>query len=73
MELAALLRKSIRDSGQSLNALAQECGVDSGQLSRFMREERSLTLESVEKLLRYFGLRVQPASDVKPAKKKGKK
>lgn len=66
LELAALLRKTIQDCGKSLNVLSKECGVSNPQLSRFVRGERSLSLDSAEKLLRYFGLRVQPAE---PAKK----
>lgn len=62
LELAALLRKTIQDSGKSLGEIRDGCGVSTPQLSRFMRQERSLSLDSVEKLLRYFGLRVQAAA-----------
>ena len=73
LELAALLRQTIKDNGKSLNEVARECGISQPQLSRFVREERSLTLDSVEKLLRYFGLQVRPKPAAKPAAKAKKK
>lgn len=48
--IADQLRLAITNSGKSLYQLSIESGVDSGQLSRFMNRDRSLTLESVDKL-----------------------
>lgn len=54
--ISGVLRQAIANSGMSLNALAVETGVNHGQLSRFIRSERSLTLGSAERLAEYFGL-----------------
>lgn len=59
MNISAALRDAIRIDGRSLNALARESGVDSGQLSRFMRDERSLTLDSADKLIVALGLKCE--------------
>lgn len=67
--LTEMLRRVIADSGETLSQLARETGVTQPQLSRFMKGERSLTLESASKLFDYFGLRVEE----KPAKKGKKK
>lgn len=56
MNISAALREAIRADGRSLNTLGKLSGVDSGQLSRFMRSERSLTLDSVDKLIAALGL-----------------
>lgn len=56
MSIVAALRDAIRTDGRSLNALAELSGVDSGQISRFMRDERSLTLDSADKLIAALGM-----------------
>lgn len=56
MSIAAALRVAIQSDGRSLNALARESGVDSGQLSRFLRAERSLTVDSADMLIAALGL-----------------
>ncbi len=61
------LRIAIRDSGLSLNQLGIQSGVSAGQLSRFMRGERVLTLPAAEKIVTALGLRLMPAK--KPASK----
>lgn len=48
--IAEQLRDYIRKCGKSLNALANESNVDSGLLSRFMRGERTMTLNVVERI-----------------------
>jgi transcriptional regulator with XRE-family HTH domain len=44
------LREAIRESGKSLNQLSKVCGVGNDRLSRFMRGERGLTIDAVEKI-----------------------
>ena len=51
-----LLREAIERDGRSLSELARVSGVDKGQLSRFMRSERGLTLTSVDALLAALGV-----------------
>lgn len=57
-DLADQLRQAISNSGMSLNGLARETGVHPAQLSRFLREERTLTLPAVSKLCAFLGLRL---------------
>jgi transcriptional regulator with XRE-family HTH domain len=52
------LRQAVRDSGQSLNQLAERTGVDSGRLSRFMRGERDLTLSATTRICEALGLQL---------------
>ena len=75
LELAALLRKTIQDSGKTLAEIRAGSGVSEPQVSRFMREERSISMDAIERLLRYFKLRVISDQDLpegkpKPAPKK---
>jgi transcriptional regulator with XRE-family HTH domain len=67
------LQDAIRASGLSLQELGRRAGVSQGQLSRFLRGDRTLTLPAAARLCLYFrlGLRpdegspaLQPASDV---------
>ena len=62
------LRDAIRSSGLSLNQLGECCGVDRGRLSRFMRGERGLSLESVEVICKALGLCLTAS---KPGRRKG--
>ena len=50
------LREAIAGCGLSLNQLSQAAGVDRGMLSRFLREERTLTLAVVAKVCKALGL-----------------
>ena len=62
---------SIRDSGETLNHLAGRTGVDRARVSRFMRGERGLSLESVEAICEALGLQLTSGRPRKP-KEKGK-
>src|SRR5688572_15162833 len=57
-EITERLRTAIRASNESLHQLSLKSGVDRGTLSRFMRDERTLTLPAVEKLCRTLGLKL---------------
>jgi hypothetical protein len=54
-DLADQLRQAIAGCGRSLNRLAKETGVNKSQLSRFMRNERSLTMLAAAKLCAHLG------------------
>jgi transcriptional regulator with XRE-family HTH domain len=54
------LRTAIRESGQTLTALAGASGVGKDRLSRFMRGQRDLTLAAAEKLCRALHLHLAP-------------
>lgn len=62
-DLSKQLRDAIQASGQSLNQLGHAAEVDAGRLSRFMRGERSLTLEAVSRLCQALGLKFCPAEE----------
>jgi transcriptional regulator with XRE-family HTH domain len=66
------LREAIAASGLSLNQLGEKSGVSDGQLSRFMRGERTLTMETASPLCRVLGLELRPAAPETPAARKGK-
>jgi transcriptional regulator with XRE-family HTH domain len=57
-DLQGQLRQAIRESGRSLTQLANEAGLDSARLSRFMREDRTLTLPAASALCKVLGLRL---------------
>ena len=48
--LSGQLRAAILESGVSLQQLARDTGVDVGSVSRFVRAERTLTLDSADRL-----------------------
>jgi transcriptional regulator with XRE-family HTH domain len=52
------LREAIRDSGQSLQQLGKACGIGADRLSRFVRDERGISLDAAEKLCTFLGLRL---------------
>lgn len=66
--LSEYLRQRIRDCGASQQDIANETGIDPGQISRFQRGERGVNIETVERLLDFFDLEVQPRQN----KAKGK-
>jgi transcriptional regulator with XRE-family HTH domain len=54
----ATLKEIIRSSGQSLNKLSEVSGVDKGRISRFLRGERALTSDAIDKLCRALRLKL---------------
>jgi transcriptional regulator with XRE-family HTH domain len=56
LPLVAQLQRAIRECGLSLNELGRRTGVSQGQLSRFLRGDRTLTLPAAARVCRYFGL-----------------
>ncbi|MBK6940944.1 MAG: helix-turn-helix transcriptional regulator [Planctomycetes bacterium] len=60
MKLSAALRRAIETSGLSSYRLAQESGVSQGQLSRFLRAERTLSLDAVDRLTAFLKLELVP-------------
>lgn len=66
IDIERQLRDAISGSGQSLNQLGEAAGVNDAQLSRFMRGQRTLTLETVGRLCRILGLQFCPADEHQP-------
>ncbi len=56
-----VLRRAILDSGLPLLRIQHETGVHRASLSRFLRNERWLRSDAVDKLAVYFGLELKPA------------
>jgi len=55
----AALKEAIRSAGRSLPTIANESGVNKGQSSRFMRDQRDLTLNTADRVLAGLGLTVR--------------
>jgi DNA-binding phage protein len=58
MVASDVVRQAIEASGLSLAELARQAGINHGQLSRFMRGERSLTLATLDPLAKILRLRM---------------
>jgi transcriptional regulator with XRE-family HTH domain len=56
----------VRRTGLPVLEIARKAGVSQGQLSRFMRDERTLTLPVAEKVCRVLGLSLTSAKDRNP-------
>jgi transcriptional regulator with XRE-family HTH domain len=54
------LKAAIRASGQSYNHLETEIGLGRGIISRFVKGQRDVGLETAEKVAEYFGLYLCP-------------
>ena len=63
------VRQAVDESSMSRNAIAKATGIDKGALSRFMSDNRGLSLATLDALGEVLGLRV--VADI-PAKKKAK-
>ena len=59
-KLEATLRKAIERSDSSRYAISQATGVPQSALSRFVAEERSISLDYADKLAKYFELELKP-------------
>ncbi|MEO2017446.1 MAG: helix-turn-helix domain-containing protein [Fuerstiella sp.] len=53
------LREAVQKSGMTVYAVARDSGVEKSQLTRFVNEERSLTLPTAEKLAAFFHLELR--------------
>ena len=52
------VRDFMKRDRRSMYALAEDCGIARGTLSRFTRGERDLTLATADRLCRALGLRL---------------
>ena len=59
-DLETQLKEAIEASGLNQPQLAELSGVDQGQISRFIRGERTLTLESASKIAKALKLELKP-------------
>jgi len=58
-DLEAIVREFISGCGLTMREIQEASGVDSGQLSRFMRGERTLTLKTAGRLAECFGFTIK--------------
>jgi len=70
--LVAILKEAIETSGLKLVEISRSAGVSPGQLSRFVRGERDLSLAAAAKLVDYFGFRLVRPEPSGKGKAKGK-
>jgi hypothetical protein len=63
------LRAAIAESGQSRYRIAKETGVAEPVLCRFCNHKVGLSMETVDTLCEYLGLRLVPD---RPSKRKGR-
>jgi len=71
-DLIKQMRDAIRNSGLPVVEIARQAGISQGQLSRFMRNQRTLTLPVAEKVCDVLGLELRPSKQT-IAKKEGRK
>ena len=64
--LGETLRRANRESGMTRYAIAEQSGVDEGTLSKFVRGQKTITIETADKLMRLLGL------EIKATKRQGK-
>jgi plasmid maintenance system antidote protein VapI len=72
MGLTERLREAIRTSGESFNAISRATGVAVPVISRFARRERSLKIETADRLAAYFGLELVPQQKTKSRVTRGR-
>ena len=54
------LRRAVRESELTRYAISVRTGIDQGTLCRFIRGERGISLDSVDKLMDCLGLEIRP-------------
>ena len=54
------LRQAVRDSELTRYAISVRTGIDQGTLCRFIRGERGMSLDSVDRLMDCLGLEMRP-------------
>lgn len=68
MSLADTLKEAIRKTGLSGYRVALDAGVPEPVVSRFLRSERGITLDTAGKLADYLGLELRPIRKPRPQK-----
>jgi hypothetical protein len=54
------LRRAVRESELTRYAISVRTGIDQGTLCRFIRGERGMSLDSVDKLMECLELEIRP-------------
>ena len=66
-KLTDQIRRAIDDSGLTRYRIAQDTGIDESTLAKFYHGTRGLSLDSLDLLCEYLGLRI--VAERKPTKK----
>lgn len=61
------MRQAIDDSGLTRYRISQDTGIDESSLAKFYNGKRGLSLENLDRLFEYLGLRI--VTDRTPTKK----
>lgn len=69
--ISDILRNAIADSGMTMYRIAKDAAVDFSTVSRFCNGERTITLETADKLSECLGLELRPREV--PARKRRRK
>ncbi len=69
-KLTEQLRAAVAESGLTLGQITRDTGIDKSALSRFVNGERGVSMEALDKLGVYLGLRIVKAT--RPRAKKGR-
>lgn len=56
--LTDAIRRAVEASGKTRYRIAKESGVSAGQLCRLVNGERGLSVDTIERLADYLGLRI---------------
>lgn len=72
--LVDAIRRAVETSGKTRYRIAKESGVSAGQLSRLVNGERGMTVDTIERLADYLGLRItiEPKTPTKSKTTKGR-
>jgi predicted transcriptional regulator len=54
------LREAIRDSGMTRYAISVQTGIAQSTLCKFLKAERGMSLDSVDRLMECLGLEIRP-------------
>ena len=52
------VRQAIGQSGLSQYAICKSCGIDKGNMSRFMKGESGLSLEAIDRIADLIGMKI---------------
>lgn len=66
--LVDAIRRAVEASEKTRYRIAKESGVSAGQLSRLVNGERGMTVDTIERLADYLGLRITIETKAKPTK-----
>lgn len=56
--LVEAIKRAINEDGKSRYRIAKESGVSASQLSRLMNGKRGMSVDTIERLADYLGLRI---------------